>query len=87
MFDPFEINKYICSQQAEYFCNSIGILQQYSTPSKFAGFDRSGSQTPQQQEGNCKSNYFDFLMLNLLLCSKLRHKKDYEFVYRTEFFN
>lgn len=64
MFDPFEIYKYICSQQAEYFCNSIGILQQYSTPSKFAGFDRSGSQTPQQQEGNCKSNYFDFLMLN-----------------------
>uniref|UniRef100_A0A1B6GV26 Mediator of RNA polymerase II transcription subunit 21 n=1 Tax=Cuerna arida TaxID=1464854 RepID=A0A1B6GV26_9HEMI len=38
------------NQQAEYFCNSIGILQQYSTPSKFSGFDRSGSQTPQQQE-------------------------------------
>jgi mediator of RNA polymerase II transcription subunit 21 len=40
-------------QQADHFCNSIGILQQYSTPSKFPGFDRSGSQTPlqQQQEG------------------------------------
>ncbi|CAB0000670.1 unnamed protein product [Nesidiocoris tenuis] len=38
------------NQQAEYFCNSIGILQQFSTPSKFAGFDRSGSQTPQQQD-------------------------------------
>ncbi|XP_014248316.1 mediator of RNA polymerase II transcription subunit 21 [Cimex lectularius] len=38
------------NQQAEYFCNSIGILQQHSTPSKFAGFDRSGSQTPQQQQ-------------------------------------
>uniref|UniRef100_A0A224XNH3 Mediator of RNA polymerase II transcription subunit 21 n=1 Tax=Panstrongylus lignarius TaxID=156445 RepID=A0A224XNH3_9HEMI len=38
------------NQQAEYFCNSIGILQQNSTPSKFAGFDRSGSQTPQQQD-------------------------------------
>ncbi|XP_014285588.1 mediator of RNA polymerase II transcription subunit 21 [Halyomorpha halys] len=38
------------NQQAEYFCNSIGILQQHSTPSKFAGFDRSGSQTPQQQD-------------------------------------
>jgi len=25
-------------------------LQQYSTPSKFPGFDRSGSQTPQQQQ-------------------------------------
>lgn len=35
-------------QQAEHFCNTIGILQQFSTPSKFANFDRSGSQTPQQ---------------------------------------
>lgn len=38
------------NQQAEHFCNSIGILQQFSTPSKFPGFDRSGSQTPQQQQ-------------------------------------
>uniref|UniRef100_A0A0A9Y3U1 Mediator of RNA polymerase II transcription subunit 21 n=1 Tax=Lygus hesperus TaxID=30085 RepID=A0A0A9Y3U1_LYGHE len=38
------------NQQAEYFCNSIGILQQFSTPSKLSGFDRSGSQTPQQQD-------------------------------------
>ncbi|KAK7794429.1 hypothetical protein R5R35_003804 [Gryllus longicercus] len=38
------------NQQADHFCNSIGILQQYSTPSKFSGFDRSGSQTPQQQQ-------------------------------------
>lgn len=38
------------NQQAEHFCNSIGILQQSSTPSKFPGFDRSGSQTPQQQQ-------------------------------------
>ncbi|CAH4027922.1 mediator of RNA polymerase II transcription subunit 21 [Pieris napi] len=38
------------NQQAEYFCNSIGVLQQFSTPSKFPGFDRSGSQTPQQQQ-------------------------------------
>ncbi|XP_034235823.1 mediator of RNA polymerase II transcription subunit 21 [Thrips palmi] len=35
------------NQQADNFCNSIGILQQFSTPSKF---DRSGSQTPQQQQ-------------------------------------
>ncbi|OXU22060.1 hypothetical protein TSAR_006625 [Trichomalopsis sarcophagae] len=34
------------NQQAEYFCNSVGILQQYSTPSKFPGFDRIS--TPQQ---------------------------------------
>ncbi|XP_045503453.1 mediator of RNA polymerase II transcription subunit 21 [Colias croceus] len=38
------------NQQAEHFCNSIGILQQFSSPSKFPGFDRSGSQTPQQQQ-------------------------------------
>ncbi|KAE8743560.1 hypothetical protein FOCC_FOCC010807 [Frankliniella occidentalis] len=38
------------NQQADNFCNSIGILQQFSTPSKFPGFDRSGSQTPQQQQ-------------------------------------
>ncbi|XP_052866792.1 mediator of RNA polymerase II transcription subunit 21 [Anopheles bellator] len=37
------------NQQAEHFCNSIGILQQCSVPSKFAGFERTGSQTPQQQ--------------------------------------
>ena len=42
------------NQQADNFCNSIGILQQYSTPSKFAGFDRSGSQTPQQQQEGSK---------------------------------
>ncbi|CRK86916.1 CLUMA_CG000737, isoform A [Clunio marinus] len=36
------------NQQAENICNSIGVLQQFSVPSKFSGFDRSGSQTPQQ---------------------------------------
>jgi hypothetical protein len=41
---------FIIFQQADHFCNSIGILQQHSTPSKFPGFDRSGSQTPQQQQ-------------------------------------
>lgn len=40
-------------QQADNFCNSIGILQQCALPSKFSNFDRNGSQTPQQQEGNC----------------------------------
>lgn len=29
-----------------------GVLQQASVPSKFAGFDRSGSQTPQQNNNN-----------------------------------
>jgi hypothetical protein len=55
----------IIFQQADHFCNSIGILQQYSSPSKFPGFDRSGSQTPQQQqqEGlllSCLIVIFDF---------------------------
>ncbi|KAL1128898.1 hypothetical protein AAG570_013432 [Ranatra chinensis] len=29
------------NQQAEYFCNSVGILQQSAAPSKFPGFDRT----------------------------------------------
>ena len=37
-------------QQAENFCNSIGILQQFAPPGKFSGFERSGSQTPQQNQ-------------------------------------
>ncbi|KAL1454389.1 hypothetical protein WDU94_010655 [Cyamophila willieti] len=37
------------NQQADNFCNSVGILQQTAPPSKFSGFDRGGSQTPQQQ--------------------------------------
>ncbi|XP_034934381.1 mediator of RNA polymerase II transcription subunit 21 [Chelonus insularis] len=38
------------NQQAEHFCNSIGILQQYSTPSKFPGFDRVGTPQPHQTQ-------------------------------------
>ncbi|XP_051159565.1 mediator of RNA polymerase II transcription subunit 21 [Leptopilina boulardi] len=38
------------NQQAEHFCNSIGILQQYSTPSKFPGFDRVGTPQPNQPQ-------------------------------------
>lgn len=52
-------------QQAEHFCNSIGILQQFSTPSKFPGFDRSGSQTPQQQQ-----NQEDYAVLFAALISR-----------------
>ncbi|XP_017140983.1 mediator of RNA polymerase II transcription subunit 21 isoform X2 [Drosophila miranda] len=32
--------------QAEHFCNAIGVIQQTSYPSKFGNFDRTGSQTP-----------------------------------------
>ncbi len=31
-------------------CNSIGVLQQFSVPSKFPGFDRTGSPQQNQQE-------------------------------------
>lgn len=37
-------------KQAEHFCNSVGILQQYSTPSKFPGFDRIGTPQPHQTQ-------------------------------------
>jgi mediator of RNA polymerase II transcription subunit 21 len=40
-------------------------LQQFSTPSKFPGFDRSGSQTPQQQQ-----NQEDYAMLFATLISR-----------------
>lgn len=53
------------NQQAEHFCNSIGILQQFSTPSKFPGFDRSGSQTPSQQQ-----NQEDYAVLFATLISR-----------------
>jgi mediator of RNA polymerase II transcription subunit 21 len=40
----------IIFQQAEHFCNCIGVLQQCSVPSKFPGFDRTGSPQQNQQE-------------------------------------
>ncbi|KAK4878407.1 hypothetical protein RN001_010913 [Aquatica leii] len=55
------------NQQAEHFCNSIGILQQYATPSKFPGFDRSGSQTPQQHS---QEDYVQLFTTLIARCSK-----------------
>lgn len=49
-------------QQAEHFCNSIGILQQFSTPSKFPNFDRTGSQTPQQSSQEDYAQVFSTLI-------------------------
>ncbi|KAG5672392.1 hypothetical protein PVAND_002523 [Polypedilum vanderplanki] len=43
--------------QAENLCNSIGVLQQCSVPSKFTGFERSGSQTPQQNNPQQQEDY------------------------------
>lgn len=40
-------------------------MQQFSTPSKFPGFDRSGSQTPQQQQ-----NQEDYAVLFAALISR-----------------
>jgi mediator of RNA polymerase II transcription subunit 21 len=59
------------NQQADHFCNSIGILQQYSTPSKFPGFDRSGSQTPQQQQQQQQQEDYAHLFATLIArCAK-----------------
>ncbi|GAB6030091.1 Mediator of RNA polymerase II transcription subunit 21 [Chamberlinius hualienensis] len=40
--------------QAEHFCNSIGVLQQFATPASFPGFDRSGNKTPAQIEDHAQ---------------------------------
>lgn len=50
------------NQQAEHFCNSIGILQQCSVPSKFPGFERTGSQTPQQNQQEDYAQLFSTLI-------------------------
>lgn len=54
-------------KQAEHFCNSIGILQQYAVPSKFPGFDRNGSLTPQQQS---QEDYVQLFTTLIARCSK-----------------
>ena len=41
---------YFYEQQADNFCNAIGILQQSAPPATFPGFDRAGNRTPQQQQ-------------------------------------
>ncbi|XP_055375500.1 mediator of RNA polymerase II transcription subunit 21 [Condylostylus longicornis] len=50
------------NQQAEHFCNAIGVLQQTSVPSKFPGFDRTGSQTPQQTQQEDYAQLFSQLI-------------------------
>ena len=46
----FEQLEYLKLQQADHLCNSIGILQQFSTPSKFPGFERSTASGGIQQQ-------------------------------------
>ena len=49
MFDFFFSN--CMFQQAENFCNSVGVLQQFATSSQFTGFERPASKTaPPQPE-------------------------------------
>lgn len=52
-------------QQAEHFCNSIGILQQFASPGKFQS-ERGGSQTPSQPPAGQE----DYAMLFANLISK-----------------
>ncbi|XP_074107975.1 mediator complex subunit 21 [Cotesia typhae] len=54
------------NQQAEHFCNSVGILQQYSTPSKFPGFDRIGTPQPHQQQ----EDYAALFATLIIRCAK-----------------
>uniref|UniRef100_A0A182NMP1 Mediator of RNA polymerase II transcription subunit 21 n=1 Tax=Anopheles dirus TaxID=7168 RepID=A0A182NMP1_9DIPT len=58
------------NQQAEHFCNSIGILQQCSVPSKFAGFERTGSQTPQQQVQQQQEDFPQLFSTLISRCAK-----------------
>ncbi|CAG2122022.1 unnamed protein product [Medioppia subpectinata] len=37
------------NQQSENFCNSIGVLQQFSKPTFFPEFDKSSSKSPTAQ--------------------------------------
>lgn len=64
----------IILQQADNFCNSIGILQQSALPSKFSNFDRNGSQTPQQQEAGM---FCIFKLFNLLCVTNENIVLDY----------
>ncbi|KAJ8670602.1 hypothetical protein QAD02_001861 [Eretmocerus hayati] len=55
------------NQQAEHFCNSVGILQQYSTPSKFPGFDRISSS---QQSNQPQEDYASLFATLIARCAK-----------------
>jgi mediator of RNA polymerase II transcription subunit 21 len=47
-----------------------GVLQQCSQPSKFPGFDRSGSQTPQQQIPSPPEDYAQLFSTLITRCAK-----------------
>uniref|UniRef100_A0A6M2DTZ2 Mediator of RNA polymerase II transcription subunit 21 n=1 Tax=Xenopsylla cheopis TaxID=163159 RepID=A0A6M2DTZ2_XENCH len=58
----------VINQQADHFCNAIGILQQHSAPTKFSAFDRSGSQTPNQQQN--QEDYAQLFSILISRCAK-----------------
>ena len=47
-----------------------GILQQFSVPSKFSGFDRTGSQTPQITENPELEDYAQLFSTLITRCAK-----------------
>ncbi|XP_055295040.1 mediator of RNA polymerase II transcription subunit 21-like [Sitodiplosis mosellana] len=53
--------------QAEHFCNSIGILQQCSVPSKFPAFERNGAQ---QSSQNTQEDYAQLFSTLISRCAK-----------------
>lgn len=56
------------NQQAEHFCNAIGIIQQTSYPSKFLNFDRMGAQTPVRT--NTQDDYAQLFAQLISRCAK-----------------
>lgn len=63
------INLLLCHQQAENFCNSIGVLQQCSVPSKFPGYEHSPTQNndPDEPEPEDYAYLFSTLIAKYVL--------------------
>ncbi|XP_026465505.1 mediator of RNA polymerase II transcription subunit 21-like [Ctenocephalides felis] len=59
----------LVNQQADNFCNAIGVLQQNSTPTKFSSSDRNDSQTPNQAP-NQQQSQEDYTQLFSTLISR-----------------
>lgn len=60
------------NQQAEYFCNSVGILQQYAAPSKLTGGSSGGFCTAAQtgQDGTSAPQQDDYAQLFATLITR-----------------
>ncbi len=51
---------------AEYFCNSVGILQQCAPPGQFGGFEKAQSKPPAVQNEGTSKFYKQKLFLETL---------------------